>query len=141
LTTALADPQAGVAPLLADADRLVDELRTTVEAVGTAAARLDTIAATVEADADMLVTNAAGSLQRLNAAAGEFDQAATQMSGLLSDVREPMRDFSQSGLYEFSALIGETRQLVATASRITKEIERDPAGFLLGGSFKGFEAE
>ena len=141
LSTALADPEAGVAPLLADANRLVGELRTTVEAVRTTTARLDTIAATVEADADRLVTNAAGSLERLDAAAGELDRAATQMSGLLRDVREPMRDFSQSGLYEFTALVGETRQLVATASRISKEIERDPAGFLLGGSFKGFEAE
>jgi phospholipid/cholesterol/gamma-HCH transport system substrate-binding protein len=87
------------------------------------------------------VSDAAAGLARLNAAAGELDRATTQMSGLLGDVRQPLRDFSQSGLYEFTALIGETRQLVATASRITKEIERDPAGFLLGGSFKGFEAD
>jgi len=141
LTTALADPEAGAAPLLAEANRLVAELRTTVEAVQTTAGRLDGIAATVEADADALVSDAAASLARLNAAAGELDRATTQMSGLLGDVRQPLRDFSQSGLYEFTALIGETRQLVATASRITKEIERDPAGFLLGGSFKGFEAD
>ncbi|MFP4127093.1 MAG: MlaD family protein [Alphaproteobacteria bacterium] len=141
LTTALADEEDGVAPLLREADTLVVDLREAVETVRTTTARLDAVARTVEADADELMANATGGFARLNAATAELDRAATEMTGLLRDVREPMRDFSQSGLYEFNALIGETRQLVTTATRITKEIERDPAGFLLGGSFKGFEAD
>jgi phospholipid/cholesterol/gamma-HCH transport system substrate-binding protein len=141
LTTALADEEEGVAPLLSDADALLAELRDAVDAVRTTTERLDAVAQTVEADADDLMANATSGFERLNAATAELDRAASEMSGLLRDVREPMRDFSQSGLYEFTALIGETRQLVATATRITKEIERDPAGFLLGGSFKGFQAD
>ena len=141
VSSALAAEDEGLAPLLAEADALIAELRATTATVRTASERLDRVAAVVEADAERLMTSATSGVERLDAAAGQLDRAARQMSGLLGDVREPMRDFSQSGLYEFTALIGETRQLVATASRITKEIERDPAGFLLGGSFKGFEAE
>jgi phospholipid/cholesterol/gamma-HCH transport system substrate-binding protein len=139
LSTALADEEDGLGPLMAEANAVTRELTATIDAVRTTTERLDAVAATVEKDAGALMTTGVASVERLNAAAAEIDRAAAQMSGLLADVREPMRDFSQSGLYEFSALIGETRQLVATASRITKEIERDPAGFLLGGSFKGFE--
>ena len=139
LSTALADDERGLAPLVAEANTLTREVNATLEAVQQTTARLDAIAATVEQDAGKLMGTGIESFEQLNAAAAEIDRAAAQMSGLLADVREPTRDFSESGLYEFSALIGETRQLVATASRITKEIERDPAGFLLGGSFKGFE--
>ncbi len=139
LTATLADGQDGVGPLITETNALVDELRTAIEQVTATTERLDAIAATVERDAGTLMASGVEGFERLNAAAAEIDRAAARMSGLLADVREPMRDFSESGLYEFSALIGETRQLVATASRITKEIERDPAGFLLGGSFKGFE--
>ncbi len=141
LAAALADDETGAGPLLADANRLVAELRTTVATVQTTTERLDAVAATVERDADALLGNATSALERLNTAAAQLDRASAQMAGLIGDVREPLRDFSESGLYEFTALIGETRQLVATASRITKELERDPAGFLLGGSFKGFQAD
>jgi hypothetical protein len=41
-------------------------------------------------------------------------------------------------LYELTQLVGETRQLIAAPSRITKEFERDPAGLLIG-SRRGFE--
>jgi phospholipid/cholesterol/gamma-HCH transport system substrate-binding protein len=141
LTTALADEEDGLAPLVADADDLVAELRTAVGSIQTTTDGMAEVVATVQDDADALMTNATAGFAELNEAVAQLDRAATEMTGLLTDVREPLRDFSQSGLYEFNALIGETRQLVATASRITREIERDPAGFLLGGSFKGFRAE
>jgi phospholipid/cholesterol/gamma-HCH transport system substrate-binding protein len=50
-------------------------------------------------------------------------------------------DFAGTGLYEFTQLIGETRLLVAALTRITKEFERDPAGFLIGRTRGGFQAE
>ena len=45
---------------------------------------------------------------------------------MLAQLDEPVDDFAATGLYEFTQLIGETRQLVAALSRITKEFERDP---------------
>jgi phospholipid/cholesterol/gamma-HCH transport system substrate-binding protein len=141
LTTALADEEDGLAPLVADTDELVAELRVAVETIQTTTDRLAAVVTVVQNDADALMTNATAGFAELNDAVSQLDRAATEMTGLLTDVREPLRDFSRSGLYEFTALIGETRQLVATATRITKEIERDPAGFLLGGSFQGFQAD
>jgi phospholipid/cholesterol/gamma-HCH transport system substrate-binding protein len=60
---------------------------------------------------------------------------------MLGELEEPVDDFAATGLYEFTQLIGETRLLVAALSRITKEFERDPAGFLIGRSSRGYRAE
>ena len=82
-----------------------------------------------------------GTLDELSGAARALGGAARQLDGMVDDLREPLSDFSGTGLYELTNLVGETRALVAALSRITKEVERDPAGFLIGGSRQGFEAD
>lgn len=80
-------------------------------------------------------------LTELSAAAANLGGAARQLDGMVEDLREPLSDFSGTGLYELTNLVGESRALVAALTRITKEVERDPAGFLIGGSRRGFKAE
>ena len=65
-------------------------------------------------------------------AASSLAGAAGRLDHLLGQLDQPVDDFAATGLYEFTQLIGETRQLVAALGRITKEFERDPAGFLIG---------
>ena len=59
-------------------------------------------------------------------------------AGVVKDVRQPLNDFSQTALYDFGQLVSEMRDLVGSLRRITTEVERDPAGFLLGGQ-RGFQ--
>ena len=80
-------------------------------------------------------------LGEVRGAAATLGRAADQLDGLIGDLHEPLDDFAGTGLYDFTQLVGETRQLVAALSRITKEFERDPAGFLIGRSSRGYEAE
>lgn len=80
-------------------------------------------------------------LAELSTAANSLGGAAQQLDGMVEDLREPLSDFSGTGLYELTNLVGESRGLVAALTRITKEVERDPAGFLIGGSRRGFKAE
>lgn len=80
-------------------------------------------------------------IAELSGAASNLGGAARQLDGMVDDLREPLGDFSGTGLYELTSLVGESRALVAALTRITKEVERDPAGFLIGGSRRGFEAE
>jgi phospholipid/cholesterol/gamma-HCH transport system substrate-binding protein len=80
------------------------------------------------------------SLTEARSAAAAMHQAADRLNGLIGDLHQPLDDFAGTGLYEFTQLVGETRLLVAALSRITKEFERDPAGFLIGRS-KGFEGK
>ena len=70
-----------------------------------------------------------------------MQRAAGELEALVGELRQPLGDFAATGLYEFTQLVGETRQLIAALTRITKEFERDPAGFLIGSSRRGFEAE
>lgn len=92
-------------------------------------------------DVRTVASNLSETLNELSAAANALGGASRQMDGMVGDLREPLSDFSGTGLYELTNLVGETRALVAALSRITKEVERDPAGFLIGGSRQGFEAE
>jgi phospholipid/cholesterol/gamma-HCH transport system substrate-binding protein len=80
-------------------------------------------------------------LSDLGTTADTLGGAASELDGLIGDIRQPMDDFAGSGLYEFTQLVGETRLLIAALTRITKEFERDPAGFLLGSGTKGFEPQ
>jgi phospholipid/cholesterol/gamma-HCH transport system substrate-binding protein len=85
------------------------------------------------------VTDEVGTtLVDLRGAAGQMGDAASEMGGLVGDLREPLNDFAGSGMYEFSQLVSETRLLIAALNRITTEFERDPTGFLLGTQ-GGFE--
>ena len=83
---------------------------------------------------------AASTLGELRATAATMGGAAGRLDRLIGDLHQPLDDFAGIGLYELTQLIGETRQLMAALSRITKEFERDPAGFLIG-SRGGFEPE
>jgi phospholipid/cholesterol/gamma-HCH transport system substrate-binding protein len=77
----------------------------------------------------------------LGKAAKTISQIAESAQGLLDDNRGPIRDFSQSGLYEFSQFITEARVLVDSLTRLSNRIERDPTHFLFGDSQKGVQAQ
>ena len=70
-----------------------------------------------------------------------LDTVAVQVSGVVADTRTPIRDFSEGGLYEFSQFIAEARVLVAALTRLSAQIEREPARFFFGDTQKGFEAK
>ena len=77
----------------------------------------------------------------LGQAARTIKNIAESAQGLLDDNRGPLRDFSQSGLYEFTQFIVEARVLVDSLTRLTNRIERDPTHFLFGDSQKGVRAQ
>jgi phospholipid/cholesterol/gamma-HCH transport system substrate-binding protein len=77
----------------------------------------------------------------LGKAARTIDRIAESAQGLVDENRGPLRDFSQSGLYEFSQFIAEARVLVDSLTRLMNRIERDPTHFLFGDSQKGVRAQ
>ena len=90
---------------------------------------------------EALTGDVAATLGDLRGAASRLGGASDRLDSLAGSLHQPLDDFAHTGLYDFSQLAGETRQLVAALSRITKEFERDPAGFLIGRSNKGFETQ
>ena len=83
----------------------------------------------------------AATLGQLRGAAATVGTAADHLDGLIGSLHQPLDDFASTGLYDLSQLAGETRQLIAALSRMTKEFERDPAGFLIGRGNRGFETQ
>jgi phospholipid/cholesterol/gamma-HCH transport system substrate-binding protein len=98
------------------------------------------VTATLDARLGTAGVELEASLEAIGTAAARLAAAGGRLDGLLAETREPWRDFTQGGLYEFTQLMGETRLLIASLGRISKEFERDPTGFLIGGQ-RGFRAE
>ncbi len=73
-------------------------------------------------------------LKTIDATARKLEQLTGHLDALVQEQRPPLRDFSQRGLNELSQLVVDARTLVAGLTRLSDEIERDPARFLFGGN-------
>lgn len=122
LTTEL---RSTVQTLSASADAAITEMRGTLQAVG--------------ADTRALSQEAVGTAAEFRAMAVAFQQAAGQLNALLEENREPLQDFTASGLYQVTGLIAELRELTVSLTRLITRIERSPTEFLFGGSGRGVE--
>jgi len=105
-----------------------------------AIASLKKLTADLSKDAGSLTTNAQDAFKDAKTALEAFGRVADNMQGLVAENRPALRDFSQAGLYEFTQFIAEARTLIANLTRLSNQIERDPAQFLFGNQQKGFEA-
>ncbi|HZA66915.1 MAG TPA: MlaD family protein [Geminicoccaceae bacterium] len=141
LTTTLARHSDEVESVLAQASGAAERVGEVSGEVGALASDLRRLTAKVDAQLDDMGQEVDTTLSEAREAASSLKRTAGALEVLVGDIRQPLSDFGATGLYEFTQLVGETRQLIAALTRITKEFERDPAGFLIGSSRGGFEAE
>jgi phospholipid/cholesterol/gamma-HCH transport system substrate-binding protein len=134
VTGALAERSDEIGTIMSDAARLAGELRE-------AAVHANAIIATVEGNAEPIMDDTRATMAAARRAAGQLAVVSEQLVGFLKDNREPLSDFSQTGLYEFTQLTAEARVLVAALNRLVKDIERDPARFLFGDKQRGVEVD
>lgn len=94
---------------------------------------------------DVAVADTSGNVNDL---IGDLRKTVRNLSGssrefqaLLAENREPIRDFTSTGLYELTDLMSELRELIVVLNRITTEVQRDPAQFLFGDQQQGYEAQ
>ncbi|MDJ0686661.1 MAG: MlaD family protein [Alphaproteobacteria bacterium] len=76
----------------------------------------------------------------LRFAARSIGDAANEAAALIDSNQDSLSEFSNTGLFEFTQLIVETRELVQVLTRVSSDLERDPANFLFGDQTQGFEA-
>jgi paraquat-inducible protein B len=74
-------------------------------------------------------------------AAGAIRRMTGEVERLVAENRQGLRDFTQGGLYEYSGLAQDAQRLVDQITRVTEELERDPARFLFGDRAQGISAE
>lgn len=114
--------------------RLTDSADRTLLAFESTAGTIDGSVQDVSGDLRVLIQN-------LNSTAASIDGAASQLEGLISENREPLNDFTTTGLYELSNVLIEARDLISDLQRITTEVGRDPARFIFGDQQQGYDAQ
>ncbi len=87
-----------------------------------------------------LVDDLRPAIKDIRAGAKGLRSAATQIDAFVAENREPVRDFSATGLYELSHVLTEMRTLIQSLTRITAKLETDPARYLFGDTQRGYEA-
>jgi phospholipid/cholesterol/gamma-HCH transport system substrate-binding protein len=141
VTATLADRSAEVDEVLSGAANMTGVIQGTAAEIRQLATDLRQLTGRLDQQVEGVSTDLGDTLTDLRGAASSTAGAAGRLEQMLGELEEPVDDFAATGLYEFTQLIGETRLLVAALSRITKEFERDPAGFLIGRSSRGYRAE
>ena len=104
-------------------------------------AEFTALAAELRSQAGSVGADAGASMAALRKTADQITQVGAQFDRMLAENREPIHDFTSTGLYEMTQLMTEIRLLVASLSRVSAQIERDPARFLFGDRQKGYETQ
>lgn len=130
-TGALEDMASG---LQADSARLAERADAALSAIEAMAGSIDSSVAEAREQVTLLVRDLNDTAKAFTAMAGEFTELAAEN-------RKPLRDFSQSGLYELNTLLIEARTLLSSLNRVATQVERDPARFLFGNQQQGYEAQ
>jgi phospholipid/cholesterol/gamma-HCH transport system substrate-binding protein len=117
------------------------QMREAAQSINGMASNLNKQVATITDSADATLSVMRGTLTGVDMLVEEVRVTSTTVNKILENAKEPLTDFSSDGLYEFSALIADMRQLVGNLSRLTTQIESDPARFFFGNRREGFEAD
>lgn len=147
LTTAVAGSSGDVEQTLGKASTLLDSTATTVETLNGLAGDLRQLSTELGGETRLAITDARRTTRAaeetakaITNTANAFQRMATELHGMTTDTRRPLRDFGEHGLYELSQLVIEARALMTNLNRIAIQFERDPARFLFGDQQKGIEA-
>ncbi len=120
------------ASLKSDSGKLVARADDTLAAIGGMASTVDAEVSATAGDARALIDDLRGTTRQLGGVSKE-------MQAMLAENREPIRDFTATGLSELAGLLVEMRDLVIALNRVTTDIQRDPARFFFGNQQQGYE--
>lgn len=127
ITGAVAAHQDDLTAILANGARSTADLDQTLTEFRATVAKYDGIA-----------DHANQALASANDTVKKLDQLSTSLNGLVSDSRPQVRDFTTVGLPQLTQLLSEVRTLVASLTKLSSSLERDPQRFLFGDRREGF---
>ncbi len=139
LTGSLADRSGEIEKVMGDANATIAELRETVHSLNVMAAELRGEVGDIAVNANLTLIAARRSFTALAPTLVEARKAATsvgalaqELEALVAENRQPVKDFSGTGLYDATHLITELRTMVASLTRLMERVENDPARFFFG---------
>ncbi|SMF86401.1 phospholipid/cholesterol/gamma-HCH transport system substrate-binding protein [Azospirillum oryzae] len=132
ISAELARASAGLEETMTQARRTLNGFETVGPQLDRTLAQTHDTLATVDGTAKQLGGEARELLRSLK-------RTSDTLNGLVAENREPVRDFTATGLYELTLLITQLRDLSGQLSRVVTRIENDPSNFLFGGTRQGVE--
>lgn len=134
LTGSLADSSGQIEELITDSQKTFAALQKAADGIAELTGGLNSKMGPIASVAEDVI----GDVRK---AVGGFNRIANQLELIVDENRDSIRDFSSGGLYELSQFIAEGRVLISALTRLSAQIERDPARFFFGDNQKGFEAK
>jgi len=129
-------------------EKLLTQAETTVTQIGSMSTEIEGLAKDLRTEltsengrVNELITKLDATVTDVGSAARAVDGAAGEFFAVLHDNRGGFNELGSNGLFELTQFLQEARLLIASLSRISKQLERDPARFLLGDRLKGYEPE
>jgi phospholipid/cholesterol/gamma-HCH transport system substrate-binding protein len=122
-------------------DSLLDSGNTAVKTFADAGTEFRSLAVELRKSSGKMTNDASQAMKSIQQMSTAFNATADQISSILAENREPLKQFTGTTLYEASDLVAQLRQLAASMARISQEIERDPARFFLSDRNKGYQPQ
>lgn len=122
LTAAVGAESDSVQTILRDGARATSELADTLTQVRTTVERLE---GTIGSAGKILDEDVAGAMAALR-------DASEELRGILGDNRGAVDQFAQEGLVELGQVLSELRTLLVSVQSLSRRLENNPSGFLLG---------
>ncbi|MBX3725223.1 MAG: MCE family protein [Xanthomonadales bacterium] len=122
ITAAVGAETDSIQGILRDGARASQELTSTLEGIRATVARLESTVGT----ADRLLS------EDVSEAMAALRQASQDIQGILGDNRGAIDQFAQEGLVELGQVLTELRTLLISVQSLSRRLESDPSGFLLG---------
>ncbi|WP_027135247.1 MlaD family protein [Geminicoccus roseus] len=141
LTDALATRSDGIEQTLADVQVMASDLRVAGSAIADLSVDAKSVLQTADGAFATLGNEGKITLEALAKASVALERVSTRLDTFLDDTTVPIADFSRTGLYELTQLVVEFRDLTATLSRVVNRFDRDPAGYVFGGTRRGIPTE
>lgn len=121
------------------AEGVMTNAKGAIEQLNSAAKEFSALAVEMRGAVGEIKGDAGKAARNFAAMAESFDQTSQQLTAVIDDNREPLKQFSATTLYEAGELVSELRRLVASMTRISHQFEKDPARFLLNDRNSGVD--
>ncbi|MGI9492462.1 MAG: MlaD family protein [Geminicoccaceae bacterium] len=130
-----------VGQLTPGVDRLIDEGVITLAAARETLDAFEKSAGGVDALLEANTEPVHSAVVNMQSAAASIGRMADQINNLVAENRTGVKDFTDTGLYEFNGLAQDAQRMVDQITRVAEELERDPRRFFLGDQMQGVDAK
>jgi paraquat-inducible protein B len=130
-----------VAHFTASLDRAAPALAGLVERTEQSAASIQQVAESAEQIMTSNQETIEATIGELRATVTAVRRMADQVNNMVAENRQGLRDFTETGLYEITGLAQDAQRMVNQITRLSEQLERDPARFFFGDRGQGVRAE